>query len=308
MRQITQKIYQNIGRLKLNKKGKWLAVLLTFLSSAPLLAQATTAKAPTYFGLPYSEFMMVILMIVMITAVFLVIMVCLYVVSLLNIILLKDQREQGLNPDGLLMGMWKNWMQKQNYTVALEDEEDIMLDHEYDGIRELDNHLPPWWKGLFYACIAFAIVYIALYEITGTFPTQTEEFEIKMAVAAKEVEAYKKTQANNIDETNAKFVKDDAAAIGAGKAIFTKNCATCHGQKGEGGIGPNVTDEYWLYGGDVKGIFKTIKYGAKNGMKSWKKDLKPEEIQNVASFILTLQGTKPANAKEPQGKKLEAKK
>jgi cytochrome c oxidase cbb3-type subunit 3 len=262
----------------------------------------------TYFGLPKDEFMMVILIILLVTAAVLVITVSMYVVSMLNIILLKDQREKGLKPDGLLTGMWRNWMNKQNFRVAIEDEADIMLDHEYDGIKELDNHLPPWWKALFYVCIVFAVIYISLYEVTGTLPNQTEEFETEMAVAAKQVEAYKKTQANNIDENNVKFVKDDATAIGGGKQLFDKNCATCHGKNAEGGIGPNLTDAYWLYGGDIKGIFKTIKYGAKNGMKSWKKDLKPDEMQNVASYILTLQGTKPANAKEPQGTKLEAKK
>lgn len=307
MRQLISKIWQATGLLKLNKKAQWLAVLLTFVSTAPLWAQGN-AKGATYFGLPKDEFMMVILIILLVTAAVLVITVSMYVVSMLNIILLKDQREQGLKPDGLLTGMWRNWMNKQNFRVAIEDEADIMLDHEYDGIKELDNHLPPWWKALFYVCIVFAVIYISLYEVTGTLPNQTEEFETEMAVAAKQVEAYKKTQANNIDENNVKFVKDDAAAIGGGKQLFDKNCATCHGKNAEGGIGPNLTDAYWLYGGDIKGIFKTIKYGAKNGMKSWKKDLKPDEMQNVASYILTLQGTKPANAKEPQGTKLEAKK
>lgn len=294
--------------IKFNKRGKWLAVLLTFLSVSPLWAQTKAAQGATYFGLPRQEFLMVVLITLIVIAALLVLIVALYVVSLLNIILLREQREKGLEPEGILSGMWKKWFQKQNYSVPIEQEGDILLDHEYDGIRELDNHLPPWWKAMFYATIVFAVVYIGIYHITGTLPLQEEEFETEMAVAAKEVEAYRKTLANSIDENNVKFVKDDAAAIGVGKQIFTKNCVTCHGKKAEGGIGPNLTDEYWLYDGDIKGVFKTIKYGAKNGMKSWKKDLKPEEIQNVASYILTLQGSKPANAKEPQGKKFVAKK
>ncbi len=286
------------------KNGKWWAFLLTFLITTPLWAQGKApVKEELILGLPKPEFLMVTLITMIVIASVLVLVVAGYVISLLNIILLKEQRAKGLEPEGLLKGMWKKWFQKQNFSVPIEREADIMLDHEYDGIQELDNHLPPWWKAMFYGSIAFAVVYLVVYHVTGNFALQDEEFEIEMAVAAKQIEAYKKTQANNIDENNVKFVKDDAAAIGAGKMVFTKNCATCHGGKGEGGIGPNLTDEYWLYGGDIKGVFKTVKYGAKNGMQPWEKKLKPEEIQNVASFILTLQGTKPPNGKAPQGKK-----
>jgi len=289
------------------KKGKWLALIITFLVTTPIWAQGQAAKGELIFGVPKSESLMITLITMIVIASVLVLVVAGYVVSLLNIILLKEQREQGLEPDGILTGMWKKWFQKQNFSVPIEREADIMLDHEYDGIHELDNHLPPWWKAMFYGTIAFAVVYLVVFHITGTFPLQEEEFEMKMAAAAKEVEAYKKTQANNIDENSVKFVKDDAAAISGGKEIFIKNCATCHGQKGEGGIGPNLTDEYWLYGGDIKGVFKTVKYGAKNGMQPWEKKMKPEEMQNVSSYILTLQGTNPPNGKAPQGKKLEAK-
>lgn len=286
------------------KNGKWWVFLLAFLITTPLWAQGKApVKEELILGLPKPEFLMVTLITMIVIASVLVLVVAGYVISLLNIILLKEQRAKGLEPEGLLRGMWKKWFQKQNFSVPIEREADIMLDHEYDGIQELDNHLPPWWKAMFYGSIAFAVVYLVVYHVTGNFALQDEEFEIEMAVAAKQIEAYKKTQANNIDENNVKFVKDDAAAIGAGKMVFTKNCATCHGGKGEGGIGPNLTDEYWLYGGDIKGVFKTVKYGAKNGMQPWEKKLKPEEIQNVASFILTLQGTKPPNGKAPQGKK-----
>lgn len=290
------------------KKGKWLALMLTFLATTPLWAQSKAASGgELIFGLPKAEFLMVILITMIVIASVLVLVVAGYVISLLNIMLLREQREKGEEPEGVLTGMWKKWFQKQNFAVPIEREADIMLDHEYDGIHELDNHLPPWWKNLFYATIGFAAIYLIMTHMTGTMPLQEEEFQIEMAVAAKQVEEYKKNQANSIDENNVEFKKDDAAAITAGKAIFEKECVTCHGQKGEGGIGPNMTDQYWLYGGDIKGIFKTIKYGAKNGMQAWEKKLKPEQIKNVASYILTLQGTNPPNGKAPQGKKLEAK-
>ncbi len=206
---------------------------------------------------------------------------------------------QGKEVESVWKSLDKNVLTK---AVAIEHEKDILLDHNYDGIRELDNHLPPWWVYLFYGTVAFAIIYMLNYHVLNISPLSIDEYDNSMQAAAIQVAEYKKTQANSIDESNVVFVKDDKLAIEQGKAIYTENCLACHGQNLEGGTGPNLTDEYWIHGGSVQEVFKTIKYGvAQKGMISWEKKLKPDEMQSVASFILTLQGTKPANAKEPQG-------
>ena len=187
-------------------------------------------------------------------------------------------------------------------TVKVEKEEDILMHHEYDGIRELDNVLPPWWLWLFYGTIIWSVVYIFNVHISGTWLHQADEYEQEMAQAKAEVEAYLAKSAAAVDE-NTVVAMTDASALAAGKNTYQTYCKACHGENGEGNaVGPNLTDAYWLHGGGIKDVFTTIKYGVQEkGMQSWKKDLKPVEIQQVSSYILSLQGTNPANAKAPQG-------
>ena len=185
----------------------------------------------------------------------------------------------------------------------VEKEAEILLDHDYDGIHELDNNLPPWWVWGFYITIAWGVVYFILFHITGTAPHSAEEYELEMAAAEEAIEAYKATATNLVDETNVTILTD-GSAISAGEKIFTTNCATCHAADGGGLAGPNLTDEYWLHGGGIKDIFGTIKNGV-NGtaMIAWKDMMGAGDIQKVASYILTLQGTTPANPLPPQGEK-----
>ncbi len=187
-------------------------------------------------------------------------------------------------------------------TRPIEEEEDILFDHEYDGIRELDNSLPPWWTALFYVTIIFAVVYIGYYHFTDYGLDPHQEYAQEMEIAEKAKLAFLATQSNLVDETNAEFVEDDAF-IAAGKTIYDKNCVACHGALGEGNvIGPNMTDEYWIHGGGMKNIFKTVKYGViEKGMQAWQEMLSPVAIHQVSSYIMTLEGTNPPNAKEPQG-------
>ncbi len=184
---------------------------------------------------------------------------------------------------------------------SIEEQDEIILDHNYDGIQELDNVLPPWWVGLFYATIIFAVVYLVRYEIMGA-PDQAQEFNNEMAVAKKELEAYKKANPNAFDLEKAKFLSD-ADALERGKAIFKLNCASCHQPDGGGNIGPNLTDKYWINGGGFKNVIKVVYNGGREGkgMIAWKATLKPEDIQKVASYVWSLQGTKPAKPKAPQG-------
>jgi cytochrome c oxidase cbb3-type subunit III len=196
---------------------------------------------------------------------------------------------------------FENWWKGLTGAVPLEKEEAILLNHNYDGIRELDNHLPPWWKYLFYATIVFAVFYMLDYHIWNTSPLQEEEYTIAMNTAKKEVEEYQSKNASSIDEKTVKMLTD-ATTISKGKEIFTGQCVVCHGAEGQGGVGPNLTDVYWLHGGTISSIFKTIKYGVpEKGMIAWQASLKPNQIQDVSNYILTLKGTKPANPKAPQG-------
>ncbi len=196
---------------------------------------------------------------------------------------------------------WQRMYKQWTNVVPVEREKEIMFDHEYDGIRELDNSLPPWWVAMFYITIAFAGVYMVYYHFAGIGPSSSEEYTAQMDVAKKEVAAYLAKQANLVDETTVAALTDETS-LSAGKSIYTASCAACHGQLGEGGVGPNMTDDYWIHGGSIKDIFKTIKYGVpEKGMISWQSQLRPTDMQRVSSYILTLRGTNPPNAKEAQG-------
>ncbi|MES1181445.1 MAG: cbb3-type cytochrome c oxidase N-terminal domain-containing protein, partial [Flavobacterium sp.] len=139
-------------------------------------------------------------------------------------------------------------IEKINASVAIEQEEDIMLDHNYDGIRELDNDLPPWWKYGFYLTIIFAVVYLIHFHVSRTGKLQNQEYEDQLTEAKLQAEEYKKKSANLVDENNATFLLDEGS-LASGKTIFMDNCAACHGRSGEGGVGPNFTDDYWLHQG-----------------------------------------------------------
>ncbi|ARK09783.1 cbb3-type cytochrome c oxidase N-terminal domain-containing protein [Fibrella sp. ES10-3-2-2] len=185
----------------------------------------------------------------------------------------------------------------------LSHEKDLALDHTYDGIVELDNPTPPWFMYLFYSTIAFGLVYLFLFHIVGSSDLQIAEYDKEVAIADVQHEAYIKRVAGSINENTVAFVKD-AKSIDDGKTLFTQYCVACHGNAGQGGVGPNLTDDYWLHGGSVQKVFHTITEGVpEKGMMSWKKQLNPLQVQHVASFILSLQGTKPAGSKEPQGEK-----
>ncbi|MCP9199630.1 c-type cytochrome [Gramella sp. GC03-9] len=183
----------------------------------------------------------------------------------------------------------------------IEKEEEIILDHNYDGIKELDNNLPPWWLYGFYASIIFAGIYLARYHIFDG-ASQKEEYLVEVAEARAAVEEYKKNARGLIDANTVELLTG-VEDINAGKAIFSGNCAACHKIDGGGGIGPNLTDSYWILGGGIKNVFNTISEGGRagKGMVAWKTDLKPGEIAQVASYVLSLHSTTPADPKEPEG-------
>jgi cytochrome c oxidase cbb3-type subunit 3 len=195
----------------------------------------------------------------------------------------------------------KNVMSRLTRSRSIEREGEIILDHNYDGIRELDNVLPPWWVYLFYGTIIFAVVYLVRFHIIGDYD-QKLEYEQEVAAAQQAIEEYKKTAKDLVDVNTVEFLSDESD-LSAGEKIFQSNCVACHMADGGGGIGPNLTDEYWILGGGIKNVFHTISEGGRDGkgMIAWKQSLKPAEIAQVASYVLTLGGTTPANPKEPQG-------
>ena len=198
----------------------------------------------------------------------------------------------------------KTWHQldKRFFTkaVPLDKEADLLLDHNYDGIKELDNALPPWWKYGFYITIVVAVFYILKFEVWHTGMNPTEEYNTEMTIAKTEIDAYLATAKENVDENT--VTELDAAGNAAGKAIFAKTCVPCHLAEGQGLVGPNLTDEYWIHGGGIKDIFKTIKYGFPDkGMQSWQTTYSPVEMQQLSSYIRSMRGTNPPNPKAPQG-------
>jgi cytochrome c oxidase cbb3-type subunit 3 len=191
-------------------------------------------------------------------------------------------------------------------TLVGQHKDILMEDHSYDGIHEFDNDLPPWWKYMFYATIVFGVVYLLNYHVLGSGQLQDAEYQAEVQQASL---LNPKSSEGNANEVTNFTALTDAPKLEAGKAAFIQNCAACHGQEGQGTVGPNLTDEFWLHGGDVNAIYKTVKYGVTSkGMVAWQKKLSDDQILEVSSYILSIQGTKPANAKAPQGEKVEAKK
>ena len=197
---------------------------------------------------------------------------------------------------------YKNLMKMLTKTVPIEDEGQLLLDHDYDGIKELDNNLPPWWVYLFYGCIIFAAVYLVRFEIMGA-DNQEMELKKEMDQAQIDIAEYKKTAPDLMDE-NTVTLLIAPADLAAGKVIFTTNCVACHRADAGGQIGPNLTDDNWILGGGIKNVFHTITNGGRDGkgMIAWSKSgMKPKDIQLVASYVLSLRGSNPVNPKAPDG-------
>lgn len=184
---------------------------------------------------------------------------------------------------------------------------DELLDHDYDGIQELDNELPPWWLWLFYITIIFGVIYMIHYHVLGTGPSSAEEYQQEMAAAQALYGSRTPGAAGLAGETAEKIEPlTDEQSLAEGKAIFEKNCFPCHGMHGEGGVGPNLTDEYWIHGARMGDLVRTITSGVPaKGMVPWGPILKEDGVKKVASYVITLRGTNPPNAKAPQGEKVD---
>lgn len=187
-----------------------------------------------------------------------------------------------------------------NRGVPIEKEEEIKMDHGFDGIYELNNKIPPWFNILFYGTIVFAAVYLVDYHVLGSGNVMIDEYVQEVTVANQQREELIRTGAF-VNENNVTMLTE-AADIDKGKQIFSVNCTPCHGPDAGGTVGPNLTDQYWIHGGGIKNIFKTVKNGVPaKGMISWAALLTPKQMQQVSSYVLTLQGTKPPTGKAPEG-------
>lgn len=217
----------------------------------------------------------------------------------------EDAREKYLQEELLKKEKLTNWFKKLKSnltkTKPIEQEGEIIMDHDYDGIRELDNKLPPWWLYGFYATIIYAFGYMAYYHIFDG-STQAEEYQAEIAQAKVDIEEYKKNAPDLIDASTVALLTDEDD-LSAGSKIFSVNCVACHRADGGGGIGPNLTDDHWIFDGDIAGVYTVISEGGRTGkgMISWKQDLKPSEIAQVASYILSLHGSNPPDPKEAEG-------
>lgn len=224
--------------------------------------------------------------------------------NIINQLMSPEERAEKarLEEQSIFESAWyKKLMKTLTKSRSIQEEKDIELDHDYDGIKELDNVLPPWWVFLFYGTIVFGVVYLAKFHLFGG-DSQVVEFEKEMAQAKIDIEEYKKNAPDLLTVDNVVLLTE-ASDLAAGKVIFDQNCVACHAADGGGGIGPNLTDNYWILGGDIKDIFTVISEGGRDGkgMVPWKSQIKPSDIQKVASYIKSLVGTTPANPKEAEG-------
>lgn len=277
-----------------------LLILSTF--SQNVLAQnavaGEVAKAtPNYGGLSANTFYFLVA--VVLTEIFAILFLY-FSIRRINAELLPEKAAKAFK-ESKLASIWI-WLDKKLFTKAIpiEHEADALLDHNYDGIQELDNALPPWWKYGFILTIGFAFVYLLHFHVLGNGKNPTEEYQEEMSKAQIEKEAYEAKNKDRIDEANVPMA--DAAGIKSAEVNFLANCVACHGAKGEGGVGPNLTDDYWLHKGSLNDIYNTIKKGYPDkGMQSWASKFNPKEMSQLASYVKTLKGTNPPNGKAPQG-------
>jgi cytochrome c oxidase cbb3-type subunit 3 len=279
-----------------NKNGKLLSALIfiALLSSSKTIQAQETIQAvstSSYMGLNSNLFYLLIGLIGF------ELLIILVLINSIKLLVKNEKEEVPVKQEKEVPSL----LERFNASVAVEKEHDILLDHNYDGIRELDNDLPPWWKYGFYFTIVFAFIYLVHYHVTATGDLQIAEYNKSILNAQLAKAEFEKTNANNVTESSVKMLTDKDE-LAKGETIFKENCFACHGKFGEGGVGPNLTDNYWLHGGSIKDIFTTIKYGwPDKGMKSWQADLSPIQINEVASYIKTIRDTNPANGKAPQG-------
>ncbi|MBN3583356.1 c-type cytochrome [Algoriphagus aestuarii] len=281
------------------KKLLTLVIAFTGLAlSSAVYAQDTSSSYDKLMSMDKNQLTLLIIMGVILGIIILLLVLVIYLMSFITAVFKKE------NPAFAEEPSWWESFKEKFITGDIEDEaveKKEMKDHSYDGITELDNFMPPWLQYVFLFTAIFGVGYFINYSVLGYGKTGIEEYEEELKIEAMAAEVRKANAVAGIDESTVVF-DESAAALASGKTIFEGNCAACHAADGGGGVGPNLTDEYWLHGNSINEVFSVIKYGVvSKGMVPWQDQLSPEEIQQVASFILSLKGTSPANPKDPQG-------
>ena len=176
-----------------------------------------------------------------------------------------------------------------------------LLGHDYDGIEEYDNPLPGWWSWIFVATIVFSLGYWAYYQF-GPGPTVIAQYDDDMRAAAERQARLAPPPAAGLTEESLRALAQNAGAIASAREVFATRCMPCHGPEGQGVIGPNLTDDYWIHGRTLVDIRRVISEGVVDkGMVPWKDQLKPDEISALTAYVSTLAGTRPPNPRPPQG-------
>jgi cytochrome c oxidase cbb3-type subunit 3 len=305
-------ICEQVKERQLNKKltASVLAILLPLSMG---WAQDQAASASSFWTDPFNHplFPLYVVSFLVLITVILVLVTAAFTLRILNLFIERAAKERAeklgivyVREISFFEKLWLRW----NSLRPLSEEENLDMGHDFDGIRELDNHLPPWWKLLFYGTIIWGAFYLIAYHILGSLPLSGQEYDNEVALADQKAKAYAASQpAAVIDENTLEFTKDDAI-IGKGKLVFSGSCVPCHRNDGGGNaIGPNLTDAYWIHGGDIKSIYTTIKNGVvEKGMPMWGKAMSPSDVKAVAFYVMSLQGSNPANAKAPQGELYKA--
>ncbi len=286
--------------LRAMKKTKiaLLVSMLALISRSAMAQEAEKGLFETLGEMDSSQLTLLIIIMVVLGLMVLLMILLIYLTSFIVALLNKENPEMAKEPS-----WWDNFKEKfvTGKLKPIEEEEEILLDHNYDGIVELDNYMPPWLKYVFYGTILFAVVYLVNNTNVGFGKSPTEEYQAELAEEAIAAEERKALALASIDETNV-ALDQSQTMLEMGGTIFQNNCVACHASDGGGGVGPNLTDKFWLHGGSISDVFSVIKYGVpEKGMIPWQDQLSPEEIQQVANFVLSLEGTTPANPKEPQG-------
>ena len=266
-----------------------------------LFLNTTVVNAETWSissGNIYQNILIIVLVVVMLALLASALMVNKAMRSILRITMpeiLKEEQVTKIRKKESRKASWNKLLGLR----PISEEKDLIIDHEYDGIKELDNPIPIWFNALFYSTMTFAVVYILIYHVFGWGLNQNQEYAQEMEKAEIAKQEYLAQAANLIDESSVVY---DESKVASGHAVFQANCVACHGGAGEGGIGPNLADRFWLHGGEIKDVFKTVKYGVPDkGMVPWEQTLTPGQIAEVSSYIISIRDTKPANPKEPQG-------
>jgi cytochrome c oxidase cbb3-type subunit 3 len=284
---------------------KYLILLSLLFLGGPLdlFAQSESESAPSAWqAMDSNQLTLLIILGVVLGVIVLMLILMIYLMSFMATVLKKE------NPTVVATG--PSWLEtfkerfvtgKVDKAFGSEEKAKVMVDHSYDGITELDNFMPPWLQYVFIGTVVYGIGYFVFYTVLGTGLTGVEEYQEELRVEAIASEIRQASNLASIDENSVTF-DESAEALASGKSIFEGNCVACHAQDGGGGVGPNLTDAYWLHGGGIADIFKVIKYGIiEKGMVPWEDQLTPSEIQSLSSYVLTLAGTAPAIPKAPQG-------